>query len=148
MYTGLLHSHRSLAYLFLLVALTTVVLALINRLQNKPTNKALNGLTLATLIVGHLQLLLGLGLYFVGPWFGMLTENAGEVMRTAGLRFFAVEHISINLVGIALVTVGRSRFKKLEADRRKQQAVIAYVGLDFYLLPAACPGTDCSNFAA
>ena len=139
MYTGLLHSHRSLAYLFLLAALTTVVLALINRLQNKPTNKALNVLTLATLIVGHLQLLLGLGLFFVSPRFGMLSENAGEVMRTAGLRFFAVEHISINLVGIALVTVGRSRFKKLEADRRKQQAVIAYVGLGLLLIASRVP---------
>ena len=128
MYTGLLHSHRSLAYLFLLSALTTVVLALVNRLQNKPTSKALNGLTIATLALGHLQLLMGLVLYFVGPWFGLLAENAGDVMRTAELRYFAVEHISINLVGIELVTVGRSRFKKLESDRRKQQAVIAYVG--------------------
>ena len=139
MYTGLLHSHRSLAYLFLLSALTTVVLALVNRLQNKPTSKALNGLTIATLALGHLQLLMGLGLYFVGPWFGLLTENAGEVMRTAELRYFAVEHISINVVGIVLVTVGRSRFKKLEVDRRKQQAVIAYVGLGLLLIANRVP---------
>jgi len=138
-YTGLLHSHRSLAYLFLLSALTTVVLALVNRLQNKPTSKALNGLTIATLALGHLQLLLGLGLYFVGPWFGLLAENASEVMRTAELRYFAVEHISINVVGIVLVTVGRSRFKKLEADRRKQQAVIAYVGLGLLLIASRVP---------
>ncbi|MEY4968808.1 MAG: hypothetical protein RLZZ261_579 [Bacteroidota bacterium] len=139
MYTGLLHSHRSLAYLFLLAALTTVVLALINRLQNKPTSKALNGLTLATLILGHLQLLFGLGLYFVGPWFGMLTENTGEVMRNADLRLFAVEHILVNIIGIALVTVGRSRFKKLDVDRRKQQAVIAYVGLGLLLIASRVP---------
>ena len=139
MYTGLLHSHRSLAYLFLLAALTTVVLALINRLQNKPTSKALNGLTLATLIFGHLQLLFGLGLYFVGAWFGMLTENTGEVMRNADLRLFAVEHILVNLIGIALVTVGRSRFKKLDVDRRKQQAVIAYVGLGLLLIASRVP---------
>jgi hypothetical protein len=138
-YTGLLHSHRSLAYLFLAAALATVVLALVNRLQNKPTSKALNGLTLATLISGHLQLLLGLGLYFVGPWFGLLTENAAEVMRNADLRLFAVEHLSVNLIGIALVTVGRSRFKKLDVDRRKQQAVIAYVGLGLLLIASRVP---------
>ena len=82
---------------------------------------------------------MGLGLYFVGPWFGLLTENAGEVMRTAELRYFAVEHISINVVGIVLVTVGRSRFKKLEVDRRKQQAVIAYVGLGLLLIASRVP---------
>ncbi len=139
MYTGLLHSHRSLAYLFLAAALATVVLALVNRLQNKPTSKALNGLTLATLISGHLQLLLGFGLYFVGPWFELLTENAAEVMRNADLRLFAVEHLSVNLIGIALVTVGRSRFKKLDVDRRKQQAVIAYVGLGLLLIASRVP---------
>jgi hypothetical protein len=60
-------------------------------------------------------------------------------MRTAELRYFAVEHISINVVGIVLVTVGRSRFKKLEADHRKQQAVIAYVGLGLLLIASRVP---------
>jgi hypothetical protein len=138
-YTGLLHSHRSLAYLFLIAALATVLVALFNRLQSKPTSKALNGLTLATLITGHLQLLFGLALYFVGPWFGLLAENAGEVMRTPELRLFAVEHLSVNLIGIALVTAGRIRYKKLDSDHRKHQAVIAYVGLGLLLIASRVP---------
>jgi hypothetical protein len=35
--------------------------------------------------------------------------------------------------------VGRSRFKKLEADHRKQQAVIAYVGLGLLLIASRVP---------
>jgi len=69
----------------------------------------------------------------------MLTENTGEVMRNADLRLFAVEHILVNIIGIALVTVGRSRFKKLDVDRRKQQAVIAYVGLGLLLIASRVP---------
>ena len=139
MYNGLLLSHRSLAYLFILTSLAAVILALIHRLQNKPSGKTLNILTLASLATGHLQLLLGLGLYFVGPWFGLLSENPGEVMRDSGLRYFAVEHISTNLIGIALVTVGRVRFKKHTLDSRKHQAVIAFIGLGLLLIASRVP---------
>lgn len=139
MYTELLLSHRSLAYLFILTSLAAVILALFNRLQNKPSSKTLNILTLASLATGHLQLLLGLGLYFVGPWFGLLSENPGEVMRDSGLRYFAVEHISTNLIGIALVTVGRVRFKKHTLDSRKHQAVIAFIGLGLLLIASRVP---------
>ncbi len=139
MYTELLLSHRSLAYLFILTSLAAVILALFNRLQNKPSSKTLNILTLASLATGHLQLLLGLGLYFVGAWFGLLSENPGEVMRDSGLRYFAVEHISTNLIGIALVTVGRVRFKKHTLDSRKHQAVIAFIGLGLLLIASRVP---------
>ena len=139
MYTELLLSHRSLAYLFILTSLAAVILALFNRLQNKPSSKTLNILTLASLATGHLQLLLGLGLYFVGPWFGLLSENPGEVMRDSELRYFAVEHISTNLIGIALVTVGRVRFKKHTLDSRKHQAVIAFIGLGLLLIASRVP---------
>ncbi|MEY3101946.1 MAG: hypothetical protein RL558_223 [Bacteroidota bacterium] len=139
MYTGLLHSHRSLAYLFILTSLAAVILALVYRLQNKPSSKTLNILTLASLATGHLQLILGLSLYFVGPWFGLLSENPGEVMRDSGLRYFAVEHISTNLIGIALVTVGRVRFKKHTLDSRKHQAVIAFIGLGLLLIASRVP---------
>lgn len=139
MYTGLLHSHRILAYLFIISSLAAVILALVNGLRNKPTNKTLNILTLASLATGHLQLVLGLGLYFVGPWFGLLSENPGEVMRDSGLRYFAVEHISTNLIGIALVTVGRMRFKKNKLDSRKHQSVIAFIGLGLLLIASRVP---------
>ena len=139
MYTELLLSHRSLAYLFILTSLAAVILALFNRLQNKPSSKTLNILTLASLATGHLQLLLGLVLYVVGPWFGLLSENPGEVMRDSGLRYFAVEHISTNLIGIALVTVGRVRFKKHTLDSRKHQAVIAFIGLGLLLIASRVP---------
>jgi len=73
------------------------------------------------LISGHTQLLLGLGLYFVGPWFEQLTSNTAEVMKTAELRWFAVEHIAANLVGLVLITIGNSKFKKSHRCRRQGQ---------------------------
>ena len=113
MYTGLLHTHRTVAYLFLLAATAVVLLAIYRRLSGaSASDSKMALLAKIALISGHTQLLLGLGLYFVGPWFEQLTSNTAEVMKTAELRWFAVEHIAANLVGLVLITIGNSKFKR------------------------------------
>ena len=113
MYTGLLHSHRLFAYLFLIAAVAAVGMALQGWISKRPAQNAWDRRTaLFALIFGHLQLLFGLALYFVGPWFNQLTTNTAEVMKNADLRWFAVEHIAVNIIGIVLLTVGYSKSKK------------------------------------
>lgn len=91
------------------------------------------------LISGHTQLLLGLGLYFVGPWFEQLTSNTSEVMKTAELRWFAVEHIAANLVGLVLITIGNSKFKKASDAEGKDKAVLVFFGLGLLLIASRIP---------
>ncbi|MDP4601496.1 MAG: hypothetical protein NWS18_00875 [Schleiferiaceae bacterium] len=113
MYTGLLHTHRLFAYLFLVAAVAAVAMAKHGWLLKRTQQNAWDRRTaLFALIFGHLQLLFGLALYFVGPWFNQLTTNTAEVMKNADLRWFAVEHIAVNIIGIALITVGYSKSKK------------------------------------
>jgi len=91
MYTGLLHSHRLFAYLFLIAAVAAVGMALQGWISKRPAQNAWDRrAALFALIFGHLQLLFGLALYFVGPWFNQLTTNTAEVMKNADLRWFAV----------------------------------------------------------
>ena len=76
MYTGLLHTHRSVAYLFLLATTALVLLAIYRRISGASvTDSKMTLLAKLSLISGHTLLLLGLGLYFVGPWFELLTTN-------------------------------------------------------------------------
>jgi hypothetical protein len=91
------------------------------------------------LISGHTQLLLGLGLYFMGPWFEQLTSNTAEVMKTAELRWFAVEHIGANVVGIVLLTIGNSKFQKATDGQSKDKAVLVYFGLGLLLIASRIP---------
>ena len=91
MYTGLLHTHRTVAYLFLLATIALVLLAIYRRISGASgTDSKMTLLAKLSLISGHTQLLLGLGLYFVGPWFELLTTNTAEVMKNADVRWFAV----------------------------------------------------------
>jgi len=92
-----------------------------------------------SLISGHTQLLLGLGLYFVGPWFELLTTNTAEVMKNEDVRWFAVEHIAANIAGIVLLTIGNSKLKKASAHEAKDKTVLIFFGLGLLLILSRIP---------
>jgi len=92
-----------------------------------------------SLISGHTQLLLGLGLYFVGPWFELLTTNTAEVMKNADVRWFAVEHIAANIAGIVLLTIGNRKLKKASTHEAKDKTVLIFFGLGLLLILSRIP---------
>lgn len=140
MYTGLLHTHRSVAYLFLLATTALVLLAIYRRISGASgTDSKMTLLAKLSLISGHTQLLLGLGLYFVGPWFELLTTNTAEVMKNEDVRWFAVEHIAANIAGIVLLTIGNSKLKKASAHEAKDKTVLIFFGLGLLLILSRIP---------
>lgn len=63
---------------------------------------------LIALILTHIQLLLGLILFFMSP----KVQFGGSTMSSSLFRFFTVEHSLIMLIAIILITVGYSRSKR------------------------------------
>ena len=68
MYTGLLHSHSILRYIALILLIAVVVKSLIGWQSRQPFGKTDDRLSLFLFISVHLQLVLGLLLYFVSPY--------------------------------------------------------------------------------
>lgn len=90
---------------------------------------------LFALIFSHLQLLIGLVLYFVSPRFGLWSEMGMGVMKNDMARLYLVEHPLINIIAIILITIGWSQHKKEELSRRKfgKIALFYTLGLVFVL---------------
>jgi hypothetical protein len=128
------------AYLFLLATTALVLLAIYRRISGASgTDSKMTLLAKLSLISGHTQLLLGLGLYFVGPWFELLTTNTAEVMKNADVRWFAVEHIAANIAGIVLLTIGNSKLKKASTHESKDKTVLIFFGLGLLLILSRIP---------
>jgi hypothetical protein len=128
------------AYLFLLATTALVLLAIYRRISEASgTDSKMTLLAKLSLISGHTQLLLGLGLYFVGPWFELLTTNTAEVMKNADVRWFAVEHIAANIAGIVLLTIGNSKLKKASTHESKDKTVLIFFGLGLLLILSRIP---------
>ena len=128
------HIHSYWAYLVLLILIVAVVNAIIGFTQKKQfTDKDLR-IGLFTLIVAHIQLLIGLGWYFMSPWFKALKENSGEVMADKATRLLAVEHPIIMILAIALITIGWSKHKKKTTDSAKFKTFAIFYGIALLLI--------------
>ena len=60
-------------------------------------------------------------------------------MRIEPLRFFAVEHLTGMIIGIALAHVGRVRIRKAANDARRHRLATIYFGLALVAICAAIP---------
>ena len=114
MSTGLLHLHHYLPFVFLFLLLFSVYKAATNKIEDASKDKIL----LATMILAHIQLLLGITLLFPFPEVEM-----GVIMKDAARRFKYIEHPSLMFIGVLLITIGRSKAKKM-ADSIKANKII------------------------
>jgi hypothetical protein len=131
--------HSYWAYLVLAILIFTVVNAIIGLKQKKEfTDKDLR-LGLFTLILSHIQLLIGLGWYFMSPWFKALKSNIGEVMGDKAVRLLAVEHPIMMILAIVLITIGWSKHKKKTEDTAKFKTFVVFYGLALLLILSRIP---------
>ena len=105
--------HSYWAYLVLVVLILAVLKSLIGYFGKKDYDAKAFRVSLFTLIVSHIQLLIGLLLYFTSARFGLWSDlGVGEVMKNADIRLYLVEHPTINILAVALITIGYSKHKK------------------------------------
>ena len=143
MYSGLVHAHSGLRWIFLILILATIGLALIKWIGKKPFWEQHKKLALFTFIVSHIQLVLGLVLYFISP--KVIFDE--EVMSNAFKRFWAVEHISVMLIGIVLITLGYIKAKRqLPENSAKTIAIYFGIALVLILSRIPWPGTYGANW--
>jgi len=128
--------HSYWAYLVLLVLLLAVINALSGVFGKKEYTAKAFRISLFALIVSHIQLTIGLILYFVSPRFGIWSElGMGGVMKDAVNRLYLVEHPLINIIAVALITIGYSKHKKklTSAPKYKTIAIFYVIALALFL---------------
>lgn len=108
MYSNLLVVHSLLRWVILFL----LVIALLQAISK---SRGLRTSSLWLLVSAHITLLIGLYQWFAGPLgLKLIQDNGfGAVMKQSALRFWAVEHFAGMLIGIILITAGRSKAKML-----------------------------------
>ncbi|WP_298946279.1 hypothetical protein [uncultured Polaribacter sp.] len=131
--------HSYWAYLVLIILIFAVINAIIGLTQKKQfTDKDLR-IGLFTLIVSHIQLLIGLAWYFISPWFDLLTSDAGAVMKDKAVRLLAVEHPITMILAIVFITIGWSKHKKKTEDAAKFKSFVIFYGIGLVLILSRIP---------
>lgn len=139
MYETLLNLHSYWAYLVFIVLIIATVNALVKVFGDKEYGPKDFRLALFTLIVSHLQLLIGLVLYFVSPRFELWAEMGAGVMKDSLTRLYLVEHPLINIIAIALITIGYSKHKKKLTSKAKLKPIAIFYSIALVLLLSRVP---------
>ena len=138
MYTGLQHAHSGLAYLALLALVLVIIWALVGALSGREFQEKDRKIALIAFIICHIQLLVGLILYFVSP-LGFSLLAGGGAMADATARLTALEHPLINILAIVLVSVGFIRAKKLESSIAKFRSIYMMYAVGLVLILSRIP---------
>jgi hypothetical protein len=143
MYEFIQKFHSGWAYLALFLLVVAVVNSFIGMASKKEFTTRDRKISLFGLIGIHTQLLIGLILYFVSPNVLDLIKEIGmsEVMKNSALRLIVMEHPLINLIGIALITIGWSKHKKLTTSESKFKTFSIFYGLGLLLILSRIPWT-------
>jgi uncharacterized membrane protein len=138
--------HSYWAYLVLLMLLFAVVNAFMGISKKRSFTEKDLRIGLFTLIISHIQLLIGLGWYFMSPAYNALKENGSEVMGNSASRLLAVEHPLIMIIAIVLITVGWSKHKKKTEDTSKFKTFAIYYGIALVLILSRIPWNQWFQF--
>lgn len=134
----LIHSYW--AYLVVLLLVIAVVNAIIGLTQNKKFSDKDLRISLFTLIVIHIQLLLGFVVYYLSPYYESMREmGMGATMKDAGIRLHTVEHPLMMILAIILITIGFSKHKKQTTDKGKFKTLTIFYGLGLLFVLSRIP---------
>ncbi len=125
MYPFFKYLHSGLRYIVLILIVAAIIQALLGWTGKKTYTEGNRKLNLFALISAHTQLIIGLVLYFLSP----LVQFSKATMKDATARYWTVEHITMMIIAIVLITVGYVRSKRALLPEKKHFNIFV-----FYLL--------------
>jgi len=132
--------HSYWAYLILVVLTLAVLKSFFGYFANKDYDANAFRVSLLTLIVSHIQLLIGILLYFSSARFGLWSDlGLVEVMKNADLRLYLIEHPIINILAVVLITMGYSKHKKKLVSKPKYKTIAFFYSIALVLIISRIP---------
>jgi hypothetical protein len=128
------HAHSGLRW----VALLLLVVAIFNALSSKGKGKYEKKdkmLNLFAMFFLHIQLLIGLVLYFISP----KVQFIEGWMKIKQLRFYGMEHLLIMIIAIAVVTIGRKKAENTSNIAVKHGTIVKWFTIGLILILAGIP---------
>jgi hypothetical protein len=136
MYTLVLSIHSWVRWVALVAGVGATVSAMVDRGDGRWAERW--GLALVASL--DLQVLIGLLLYFaLSPFTKVAMQDFGAAMKDPGLRFFAVEHVTMMFAAVILVHVGRVLARKAASPSARRTRMFVCFGLATILMIVATP---------
>ena len=137
MYTGLLHLHHWMPFLWLILILVVLVQNFLVWKSDREFTASLKRQNTITIVLTHIQVTVGL-VMLIGFNLDMFSDM-GTLMGDAAMRFKYVEHPTTMLLGAVLITIGNAKSKRQEAAKNKAKTVVIWFGIGLLLIALRFP---------
>lgn len=92
-----------------------------------------------TATIAQIQLLLGLTLYGISPVVEDFLHHFREAVHERQLRFFGMEHITMMLIAITVITLGSVKTSRKTDDRDKFKTMAFWFTVGLFLILISIP---------
>lgn len=130
MYEILRSAHSGWRYVVILLLLAAFITAVSGFTGKKAFTEGNRKLAVFALISSHIQLILGLLLYFMNDWYKMDSSVASN-------RYWKMEHIAMMVIAIILITVGNAKSKKAVDAVAKHKSILIFFGFALLIITVA-----------
>ena len=139
MYSILLPLHSLIRWLVLTSLLFSIYRAYRGWLLNKPFSKFDDKTRIITATIAHIQLVAGLWLYFISPVVSYFLSHFSTAVHQREIRFFGMEHITIMLSAIVIITIGSAKAKRKATDREKFKTMAIWFSIALLMILTSIP---------
>ncbi len=137
--TQIIHSYW--AYLVVLVVTLATINAILGFFSKREYRPQDFRISLFALIVTHIQLLIGIAIFFTSPLVGWFSEGVAvvDIMKNASLRLYSVEHPMVMILTVVFITMGYSKHKKKLTSVPKLKTLAIFYTLAWILMLSRIP---------
>lgn len=130
----LLPLHSLLRWALLLLLIVVIIKSAIGMNTKQEFAPSDNRLSLMLMSTAHIQLIIGLILFFISP-----AVNISHPLANDETRFFTIEHSVMMLIAIALITLARISSKKALEPVKKFKRLFYYNLIALLVILAGIP---------
>jgi hypothetical protein len=140
MYPTFIFIHSWLRWIILALFIISIVKSFAGFIGQKEYQKGDNALAASLVGCLHLQVVLGLLLYFAfSPITAAVFSGDVSPMKDAAIRYWAVEHIFAMIVAVVVAQIGRTKAKKLSESVAKFKTQAIFFTIAFVIILSRIP---------
>ncbi|KAA5532543.1 hypothetical protein F0919_17320 [Taibaiella lutea] len=92
-----------------------------------------------TATIAHIQLMIGIILYFQSPVIKYFMSDFKEAIKNSDTVFFGLIHGSLMLTAITVLTIGSAKAKRMKTDSGKFKVMLIWFSLALIIIFIAIP---------
>lgn len=139
MYQLLLPVHSLVRWILLFTLLYSWIRSAVALFKHSSFTRQDNLLRSITSGVSHLQLIIGLVLYFRSPVTTYFRTQTASAIANPDIAFFGLYHITFMVLAVLSITIGASKAKRDSLDAGKHRQIFRWFGVAVLLILLAIP---------